>query len=110
MVIHKAHDNGDVQVVIYLKTPNPASTPAGVVKSLSRGQYPVSILTVVGRVVDSQELVDILVTNCVMLGRIHLAHSHSTSFVSVASRLRQESVPEQYQTGVGAVVNHAVKY
>jgi len=105
----KAHDSGDVQVVTYLKTLNPVSTAAGVVKSLSQDLYPVSIHIAVGRAVASQERVDILVTNCVMLDHIHLAVLHNTSFVSVASRPRQGSVLEQHQMAAGAVVNLAVK-
>ena len=110
MVTHKVHDNGDVQVVIYRKTLNPASTAVGVVKSLSRDLYPVSIHIVVGRAVASQEHVDILVTNCVMLDHIHHVRLHNTSSVSAASRLQHGSVLEQHQTAAGAVGSRAVKY
>ena len=106
---HRLHDNGDVLVVTYLKTLSLLSTAVGVVKSWSQDLYPVSIHIVVGRAVGSPERVDILATSCAMLDHIRLAPSHSTSFVSVASRPRQESVQEQHQTVAGAVGNHAVK-
>jgi hypothetical protein len=110
MVTHKAHDNGDVQGVTYLKTRNPASTAVGVVKSLSQDLYLVSIHIVVGRVVGLPGRADILATNYAMLDHIRLAPLHSTSFVSVENRPRQESVLEQHQTAAGVVGSRVVKY
>jgi len=103
MATRKDQNNGGVQAAIYHKRRSQDNTPVGVVKSMNRDRFLVSIRTAVVKAVLSPDLVDTPAICFVMQVLTHLVLLHSKNCVFVENNLRRGSVPEPLQKQDGAV-------